>query len=111
MQEAEEDKPWLLEICPASTLKRGGLYAPYKGGRDEHRSARLRILRELEARAIAIRPGLRSTIVDDVGGDALDSVVAALATFTALRNSLVVDAEDRAVYAIEGYVYVGNPGE
>jgi hypothetical protein len=111
MQEAEEDKPWLLEICPASTLKRGGLYAPYKGGRDEHRSARLRILRELEARAIAIRPGLRSTIVDDVGGDALDSVVAALATFTALRNSLVVDAKDRAVYAIEGYVYVGNPGE
>ncbi len=31
MQSALPGKPWILEICPASTLKRKGLYSSYKG--------------------------------------------------------------------------------
>jgi hypothetical protein len=107
MQEPAEDKPWLLEICPASTLKAEGLYAPYKGNRDEHRSARARILRALErGRIIIEEQALRPKIVDDVGGDALDSVIAALATFEALANAALPDSVDNRTYALEGYVYV-----
>jgi hypothetical protein len=109
MQEPAEDRPWLLEICPASTLKRKGLYMPYKGNRDRHRSARRQILGALERSRIAIEePALRSTIVQDSGGDALDSVIAALATFEALSSAQPPVLEDHRTYALEGYVYVTN---
>lgn len=110
MQEPAEDKPWLLEICPASTLKRAMLYAPYKGREDSHRSARNRVLAALERRAIAIQdPAVRSVILDDAGGDALDSVIAAVATFQSLGGSLPVVPRSSDRYAIEGYVYLGDP--
>jgi hypothetical protein len=45
-------------------------------------------------------------ILDDSGGDALDSVVAAFAIFRALRNPAGFVAAENDVYAVEGYVYV-----
>ena len=110
MQEPAEDMPWLLEICPASTLKRAMLYAPYKGREDSHRSARNRALAALERRVIAIQdPAVRSTILNDAGGDALDSVIAAAATFQSLGGSLPGVRQSSDPYAIEGYVYLGDP--
>ena len=106
MQGAAAGRPWVLEICPASTLKArwDDLYVPYKGATHERRVARERILDRLEvAGAVSIPdPAVRARVLDDDGGDALDSVIAAFATLEALRD---VDPADEA-YLIEGYVYV-----
>jgi hypothetical protein len=48
--------------------------------------------------------------VDDVGGDALDSVIAALATFEALCAPPSPDPRENDIYAVEGYVYFGHAG-
>jgi hypothetical protein len=50
------------------------------------------------------RSALRTTILDDKRGDAIDSVIAAFATFWALRNGFVFD--ENSPYALEGWVYV-----
>ena len=108
MQEPLAGRPWLLEICPASTLKQADLYRPYKGRTGEHRAVRKRILECLEARtalSVPSRP-VRSMVLDDRGGDALDSVIAALAALTALRNPSLLAVERESPYTLEGYVYV-----
>ncbi len=108
MQRALPHKPWVLEICPASLLKRHNLYLPYKGNGAGRRAARARILGCLE-RAGALRLAaqrLRDAVLDNPKGDALDSVLAALATFRALRAPLHPAPADHKAYAIEGYVYI-----
>ena len=106
MQPAAPGRPWVMEICPASTLKGEGLNGRYKGNRQEHYAARARILEELERRApLSVPASLRLTILDDREGDALDSVVAAVAIWRTLRaESLTVG--DNAAYTLEGYVYL-----
>jgi hypothetical protein len=48
MEAPEVGFPWLLEICPASTIRRLGLARlPYKGPSRDHRAARKRILRDV----------------------------------------------------------------
>jgi len=108
MQRRRPDRPWVLEICPASTLKVAGLYMSYKDGPYEHRAARECILERLEATsAVSIStPAVREAVLDDRGGDALDSVIAALATFRALRDPAYLVVESGSAYALEGYVYV-----
>jgi len=108
MQSALPGKPWILEICPASTLKRKGLYLSYKGRTNAHHTARASVLESLEATGplSILAQGVRSAILEDRGGDALDSVIAALATFRALRNPTLLTVESSDAYALEGYVYV-----
>ncbi len=94
----------VLEVCPASTLKRAGRYRPaYKGRSREARSARARILRWLAQRRLAIPRPVRLGILDEVRGNALDAVLAVDATYRALA-----DPQPRATPAhrLEGYVYV-----
>jgi hypothetical protein len=107
MQVARPDRAWLLEICPASTLQREGLKQPYKGRGTHHYEARVRILEAIE-KAIPLQvPGsLRSLILEDREGDALDSVIAAVAAFRTIRSPDGVEVADNQAYAIEGYVYV-----
>ena len=80
MQDIADGKPILAEICPASLLKREGLYAPYKGRGPDPRQGRARIVDALIARrALAPPPDtLRETILANPGGDALDAVLAAI---------------------------------
>ncbi|MCZ6557292.1 MAG: hypothetical protein O7A69_05885, partial [SAR324 cluster bacterium] len=67
--------PWLLEICPASTLKRMGRYRPYKGKSSSHRAMRGEILAHLEHSGLVLSsPSLGRKIAEDKGGDALDAV-------------------------------------
>jgi hypothetical protein len=107
MQAGARDKPWVLEICPASTLKQESLYQPYKGKREEHAIARKRILEAVEQIAPLILPGsLRSTILEDAGGDALDSLIAAFSVSRALRGAAGALPMRDKMYALEGYVYV-----
>jgi hypothetical protein len=49
---------------------------------------------------------VRSQILDDGGGDALDSVIAAFATFKALQSPSLGCSGNAGVCALEGYVYV-----
>jgi hypothetical protein len=103
MQTPQPEKPWLLEVCPASTLKREWLYYSYKGREEQKREARERILEVLEEKGMLVIPDqeIRGKILENQGGDALDSVIAALATVRALRSP-----EARGeIYALEGYVY------
>jgi hypothetical protein len=108
MQRPLPGRPWILEICPASLLKRQRLYVPYKGGSKEHRAARARILKGME-KAVPVglaSSALRPMVVSDCDGDALDSVIAACGTFRALRNPAGLTAGSNGTYLLEGYVYV-----
>ena len=100
MEKPITGKAWIFEICPASTLKSLGLYIPYKGPGEEERAAREKILWKLSSlRSLQIkRQEISKRIIGDQGGDAMDSVIATISTFCALRSSIS--------YRIEGYVYV-----
>ena len=105
MQSARPDRAWLIEVCPASTLKSEGLYGSYKGCGADRALARRRILHGLVDRRLLHplpRP-LESTVLRNVGGDALDSVIAAVAGARALRSGRT-DAVDPAE-SLEGRVY------
>jgi len=108
MQRAVAGKPWLIEICPAATLKRERLYKPYKGKTDGRYRTRVAILETIERLGPVIirQKDLRSVVLDDSNGDALDSILAAFATFRAVRNSICLTVGSNTVYALEGYVYV-----
>lgn len=100
-------RPVLLEICPASTLRRLGLRGlPYKGEASlVKRAARQEILARLvQSRHISLDAAPAARALDDPGGDAVDSIVAAIATFEALaRGSLPPQG---AYDPVEGFVYV-----
>jgi hypothetical protein len=107
MQPARPDRAWLLEICPASTLKQEGLKQSYKGRSTHHYEARARILDAIEkATPLQVPGSLRSLILEESEGDALDSVMAAVAAFRTVRSPDGVEVDGNQPYAIEGYVYV-----
>ena len=105
MQKPVPGKAWVIEICPASTLKKERLRSPYKGEGEKKRGAREKILGCMQnSNFLKIdKSALHSTILNDGGGDALDSVIAAFATFRALRGGLTF--ETNSPYALEGWVY------
>ena len=102
-------KPCVVEICPASTLKHLGLYRHwhYKGRSSEHCAARRAILCALEeTRRIRFEDhDTREMMLSDVGGDALDSLVAALAIY-GLHETPEILETDESDYLAEGRVYV-----
>jgi len=106
MQKPLPDRAWVIEICPASTLRRENLSFPYKGRGDIKRTARVRILEGIEKTGVLkiTKSALSSKILENRGGDALDSVIAAFATFRVFRNGLIFDRN--SPYAVEGWVYV-----
>jgi hypothetical protein len=108
LQEQEDGKPTLIEICPASTLKGLNLYGKngkYKGKDKSQEMAREVIMRHLENNcSLEISSNcLRTSIIENVG-DALDSVIAAYAAFRAYHNGFRTDS-DCQHYHLEGYVY------
>lgn len=100
-------KSILVEICPASTLKREGQYRPYKGRSVELRAAREGILAHFEAQGVIDidSPRIRERVVGDVGGDALDSVIAAAATHRTVRAGFPIVDADRPLAGVEGWVW------
>jgi hypothetical protein len=95
-------KPTLIEVCAACTLKSIKLYPPYKGSEAKHRRARQRILDGLVDRGALAAPsrGMRSILLDNDGGDALDAAIGAVAT---ARADLTRDADP--YQRLEGRVY------
>lgn len=112
MQACAPGRPWLFEVCPASTLKRLGLYyaegkpRPYKGTAAGCRAERAQLLAALEAAyALTLEPTTRERVLGNAGGDALDAVICAAATAEAAEcpDSMRPACAERA--AIEGYIY------
>ena len=86
--------PILIEACPACSLKSIGIYSPYKGRTAAHRRNRRAILTHLVSQRFLTTPPAKMMrlMIDDIGGDALDAVIAALATSTAdLRRDVAQD--------------------
>jgi hypothetical protein len=105
MQDCASDRAWIIEACPASTLKALNLYRPYKGAEKRHRAQRRRILDHLQEHGfIATVDGqLRQVLLADEGGDAVDSVIAAAATARAYRDGRVT-APPSSLELIEGRI-------
>lgn len=99
-------RPWLLETCPASALKRYGRYRPYKGRTPAHRAVRASLLAWLVAEGVRVPGGaLRQHYLDDVNGDALDSLIAAWIAWHAVAREETLLPPLSAAQRIEGYVY------
>ena len=107
MQPIAGRRPILLEACPASFLKRHALYRPYKGAGTDAAKQRAHILQYLESEAhIAFStPAERRAVLENSGGDALDSVLAAVIVGDAISQGVatLLPVDDRD--AIEGRVY------
>ncbi len=102
MQQRTEGKPWLIEICPASFLKREGYYISYKGRKVEQYQARLKIIGFLE-RDKGLRfagEGLREKVAKDCGGDALDSIIA---SYCVMRAAGKIPPPEEA--GVEGFTF------
>jgi hypothetical protein len=111
MQDVAEGKPWLLEICPASILRREGLNFPYKGSTRAHALGREKIIESFESNGLLVIPqAIRTRLLLDRGGDSLDSVIAALATAETLEEPTLLRCESSQPYANEGRVFVPSTG-
>lgn len=69
---------------------------------------RMHLVEEIQSRGFVdeLDKGIRELVVKDAGGDALDSLIAAVATARALQNQNAAPAGKEEPYRIEGYVYV-----
>ena len=107
-------KRWIVEACPSSTLKRLKLpHRRYKqsAGKqptEDQKSIRKTILKALTHPVdgfVDIKPALQKLMLHDPGGDALDSVLAAVGSFT---DFVSVDHESilrHPRYSLEGRVF------
>lgn len=97
----------VIEICPASFLLREEIERKYKGRETIQREARARILGAIEQRH-SVRFASRSlheTVLENHGGDALDSVLAALAAARAFEKGFPVRKSCAQAARLEGYIY------
>lgn len=95
-------KPILIEICPASSLQHLRCRPAYKGRASAHRQARQEIIDLLVGHRLLAAPSapLAAVLLDNSGGDALDAVIAAIATARADLTASPAPQE-----RLEGRVY------
>jgi Protein of unknown function (DUF429) len=100
----------VIEACPSSTLLRLGLprrgYKQPEGGKitPDRRKVRKRILEEL-SRHVTLEASHVQVMVNDPGGDAMDSVLAAVGAFESFANTdHTTLANDRRAVR-EGWVF------
>ncbi|WP_255150657.1 DUF429 domain-containing protein [Halorarius halobius] len=102
------DATSLLEAYPAATLRALGLPSRRYKNDGDHPGAHERretILEGLREWGVSLANGVERVLLDDTGGDALDAVVAAVATARAAREEFAVEDTD-AYDPLEGYIYV-----
>jgi len=99
----DSDRTPVCEVYPAGTLADIGLPADrYKDDTEDARERRETIVEGLQLTPLALH-GIDEHLVDDVGGDAIDSVLAALAAWRAGREGFETDGPYDPV---EGHIYV-----
>ena len=98
--------PTLFEVYPAATLREFGLPdRKYKDPSEPRaRERRERILAGLREWGVVLPDEFEERVLDDEDGDALDSLVAAVATARAIESEFAV--EDERYDPVEGYIYV-----
>ncbi len=102
MQAPRPDRAWIIETCPASLLIALKYRPPYKGKtRGGEREA---LLAELVRRGVflPLAKEIHHVVIENAGGDALDSILAAAATASALGE---IEAGRGGGDAREGRVY------
>ncbi|WP_182021442.1 DUF429 domain-containing protein [Haloquadratum walsbyi] len=106
MQSPTSDIPWVVEAYPAATLDRFGLPDDgYKSTSDDAYNRRQMIIEEIDARDdVTLTPEAKTTALTDPDGDALDAVIAAVATFHVARDGITIpsSADDR--WQCEGWI-------
>lgn len=106
--QSREDGPAVVEVYPAATLRARSL--PDRKYKDDTSypdapERRKRILEGLLNGGVDLaEPGLRERVLADAGGDALDALVAAVATADAVKGGFAVDAD--RYDPVEGYIFV-----
>jgi hypothetical protein len=105
-QHPAADKPIVIEICPASTLNRLGLYRKHRGYKSSDRAPRRRILAEILARGLLgpLPRMIERDVIEDNGGDVLDAVVAACGVAEAVRSG-ALEQPVSASQRLEGRLY------
>ncbi|PSP74820.1 hypothetical protein BRC86_04875 [Halobacteriales archaeon QS_3_64_16] len=112
MDDPGKSEPWLCEIYPAATLRDLGLPdETYKndGKYPDARSRRERIVSSLREAGLSFaEEEIVETAIADSGGDALDSIVAAVAIARAFRENRLTAASDSYDdrRRLEGHIYV-----
>ena len=97
----------LMEICPASTLKRLGAYGGYKGRTPAAAKRRSTILERLTGEGVCVSHVFGCTAIADSGADALDAIIACYATWHSARTAGATLVECRNdADRLEGRVYV-----
>jgi hypothetical protein len=98
-------KPCVVEICPASTLKRENcIFQHFKNGSPAAAANRKTLLDVVIDRSkfrIANPKVIEALVVNNCGGDALDSIIAAWA----VHNNLEMIVSGNLVSSLEGYIY------
>lgn len=99
-------QPILIETCPACSLKWMGFYPAYKGRSGGHRRERKAILQRLIESGLLESPSasIQAIMLNNLGGDALDAVIAAIATAHA-----AVEIEPDHDQRMEGIIYAALP--
>lgn len=108
MQSAEDEKPWVMEICPSSTLHSLGLRRDrYKGPEEERVAGRQELLEDLSSHGIEFSEMVAETLLRDDQGDVLDSIVAAFAVYRTLQGDQrhIIEEPLAEPYNIEGYIF------
>jgi hypothetical protein len=95
-------RPILIEACPASSLKAIRFYPAYKGSSGAHRQERGAVLQKLIEIGVLEAPPqwLHAILLNNVGGDALDALIAALAA-----SHAAIETEADPDQRIEGIIY------
>lgn len=106
MMKAQPGKPWLIETCPAVILRSLNLRLTlYKERGDEASERRATIVQGLETFGVQLADdALRTRVIENERGDALDSIVAALGTAQAVRAGMLAQADDPVIRR-EGWIY------
>ena len=96
----------LIEVCPASLLKRNGQYKPYQGNTARHRQQRYQLVRWLkEAYSVQMTHQQIAVIVEQAEGDALDALLGVLVPYQLLKRYGEIPLPAHPIAAIEGWIY------
>lgn len=101
-------KPWVVESCPASILKRLGWQTPYKGSQASHQFAREALLQwALTQYWVSIPTAVQQAYITNKTGDALDSFIIAwyLAQTWQQQPSVFIHSTTNSITLAEGRVF------
>ncbi|WP_440952590.1 hypothetical protein [Methanococcoides sp. FTZ1] len=104
LQKPHPSKALLAETCPACTLKRKGIYIPYKGKNKRELENRRTILTSMNTWDLEIEDNIVARALVDPEGDAIDSILAAYAAYHALQRT-GDETLLKEEYIIEGMIY------